>query len=196
MTLRRPAVLLTCLAAACGPAPSGTDGGAGACDGPARTPANLVHNGTFECGGAAPAEWAAIYGTWSGSADAHGGTRAAQVTASGAGGRLASADAVYTNASSTPQTLCATAWMRTTAPNMRLVVMVDTGGGGVERAFASPREATWVRLPPSTALDATVPPGARVYLRFETKDQAVGDTLIVDDVDLWASPDGRCSEVR
>lgn len=188
--MRAPALLLLALAA-CGPPPTPTPD-AGDCPEPSLTPPNLVKNAGFECGGAAPAEWQAQYGALDFVADAHGGARAAGVTATGTLGQFAYATPVFT----APKggTWCARAWMKGTVASAQVSVMVDTGGGGTDWTQNAPITASWLRLPTGTNLQVPASLNAKVYLRFVMNNPKAGDTLLVDDVDLWESSDGLCHE--
>lgn len=188
------ALLVLVVAPACGSAPSTPDAG-DSCASPTRSPPTLVANSGFECGGEKPAEWSAIYGTLSMATEGHSGARAGQVTADGLGGRFSYTGPVATN-SGAQRTWCGAAWMKGTTPNAKLTLMADSSGGGTAYSFTSPINGTWIRLPLSTNLQAPVPSGSRLLLLFEMKDQKAGDTLLVDDVDVWESPDGKCQEVR
>ena len=107
--------LLLAGAAACGPSSSGNDGGNdGGCDGPAETPPNLIHNPGFECGGAAPAEWSAVYGTLDfPTGSAHSGQRHARLTADASGARFTYSPNVTMGAGNA--TLCARAWVKSSS---------------------------------------------------------------------------------
>lgn len=167
------------------------------CGDPAKSPPNLVQNPGFECGGDAPTEWTPFFGDLAFVADAHSGTRAARVTAMSNGAGQFSYSPVVVTASGAAKTYCATAWMKGTTPNAKLSLLVDVGGGGTEYTFTSPVFAgSWIRLPPSTSLQVPAPRDAKVYLRFQAKDADAGNVLLVDDLDVWESADGRCQEPR
>lgn len=187
--MRASALLLLALAA-CGPTTSPPD--AGGCQEAALSPPNLVSNAGFECGGAAPAEWQQQYGTLELVADAHGGARAAKVTATGTLGQFAYATPVFT--ATKGGTWCARAWMKGTVASAKLSVMVDTGGGGTDYTQNAPLSASWLRVPTGNNLQVPATAGAKVYLRFVMNTPKAGDTLVVDDVDLWESGDGLCRE--
>ena len=195
----RLAVVACLVLVACGsPTSPGTDAGvdAGGCDGPVKSPPNLVKNPGFECGGDAPAEWSPFFGDLTFVADAHSGTRAAHVTAISNGSAQFSYAPIVVTASGAARTYCATAWMKGTSPNAKLSLLVDVGGGGTEYTFTSPVNGTWIRLPPSTSLKVPAPVNGKVYLRFQMKDGVAGNVLLVDDLDVWESADGRCQEPR
>ncbi|MBX5481320.1 MAG: hypothetical protein IRZ16_05660 [Myxococcaceae bacterium] len=95
------------------------------------------------------------------------------------------------------ETICYRAFMRGTGRNGHIVVRESRPGGGFDTSYSSPITLNdWVEVPPSVALrkitvgnDTT-----SVHVRFELRQPADQDTLIVDDVALWRSPDGSCSE--
>ena len=43
---------------------------------------------------------------------------------------------------------------------------------------------------------ATSAMGSKLYVRFLLSQGSAGDTLLVDDVDVWESADGKCKETR
>lgn len=187
---------------ACGPpASGGPDGGGGndACRDTSKSPANLVANPGFECGGAAPTEWSPIFGTLDMVSDApRSGTRAAKLTMTDAlGGRFAYAVNVPTGGT---KTWCFNAWIRGTAPHMRLAVMRDDN---TRVDFSSPVAAAWALVKPTKALDVANQGSSKLVFFFEMQttrgdnmNAKPGDTLFVDDVDVWESPSGSCAETR
>lgn len=186
-----------------GAADGGVDGGgAGACRQPGKSPENLVDNYGFECGGAAPAEWAPVFGTLEfPTGDAKSGQRAAKLTANAQGARFTYVPDLVTNGGQ--QTFCVTAWAKGTAPYMRLRVLRDEGGGATSLEFNSPVPRAWERVPPNLTLIAPNQGSAKLQLVFELQtnrgdgqNAKPGDVLYVDDVDAWASATGRCDEVR
>ncbi len=201
--MRTPFFGLLCVLAACGSPSSGNDGGSDGgdgCDGPALSPPELVHNPGFECGGAAPGEWGAIYGTLDfPSGTAHSGMRHARITA-GADGKARFAYNPDVAADAGTVTFCAHAWMRGTAPYMRLRLITDFGGNIVNNDFSAPLTPDWSRVPPSINLDAPNMNAKRVLLLFETQsnrpsdNSVAGQTLEIDDVDVWQSTSGQCNE--
>ncbi len=194
--------LLALPLAACGPSNGGNDGGSdGGCDGPAETPPNLIHNPGFECGGAAPAEWSAVYGTLDfPTGSAHSGQRHARITADSSGAaRFSYSPNVVMGAGNA--TLCARAWVKGTPPYMRLRLMMVSAGGGINNDFSSPVTADWARVPPTINLNAPNMNADRVLLVFEAQtgradgmNSKPGDTLEVDDVDVWQTTGSACSE--
>lgn len=180
------------LFAACGPSNGTPDGGGGgsACA-PTKNPPNLLVNPGFDCAGK-ETEWGAVYGDYALVSKGRSGN-AGQVTVTNAiGGRFGPVNPVATASKAT--TYCATAWMKGTTPFAKLQLFTDTGGS--VQQFSSPIDAAWIRLPPSLVLTATAAAGAKVSVLFVTDRQQVGDTLIVDDVDVWESASGKCDESR
>jgi hypothetical protein len=181
------------LLAACGPTNGSLDGGGGgsACA-PLKSPPNLLVNPGFDCAGK-ETEWGAVYGDYALVSGGRSGN-AGQVTVTNAiGGRFGPVNPVATASKAT--TYCATAWMKGTAPfaNLKLFRETDTN----PPQFSSPIDAAWIRLPPSLVLSETAPAGEKVYVLFATDNRAhLGDTLIVDDVDVWESASGKCDESR
>lgn len=194
----RPTFLFAAMAlSACG---STGGGDAGACLDTSKTPPDVISNYSFECGGAAPAEWTAVYGTLSYPAGHTG--RAAQLTVDSAGGRMAYTPAL--GASGTTTTYCITAWVSGTTPFMKMRVLKQSGPSNfTEYDFSAPAGSIWSRIPPTTALAIPFDNAQGLQLLFEAQqgrpdgmNAQVGDTLLVDDVDLWQSASGRCDEAR
>lgn len=156
-------------------------------------------NGSFECGGAAPAEWMSVNGTLSFvTAGASEGSRAAKVVsdASGTGGIGSTSPVV---AKTSGKTYCISARAKGTAADVRLEVF-----GSLLTSFASPLSSpdTWARLPPlpnvgpPSALEIREPADQSLYVKVHAQGAASGDTVFVDDIDLWESPTGKCDQVR
>jgi len=190
--------------AGCGSGGGGNPGDAGGgCTQAGKTPPNLVENYGFECGGDSPAEWTAVYGALEfPSGDAKSGARAAKLTADAQGGRFAYAKDLVSNGGTA--TYCVTAWVKGSAPFMRLRVLRDDGGGGFTSFdFNSPVPRVWERVPPSITVKVPNENKPKLQLVFEVQTNRTdgqnampGDTLLVDDVDAWASPSGNCDEAR
>ena len=158
------------------------------CTGAAKSPPNLMLNGGFEC---APAEWMGVMGQLSiVTTGASEGSRAAQVTidATGTGG-IGSVSAVVPKTSG--KTYCINAKVKGTASDVRLEVF-----GSQLTSFGSPLNSpnTWVRLPPSTNLEIREPIDQALFVKVRANNGKAGDTVIVDDIDLWESSDGKCKE--
>ncbi len=193
--------MLAVIALGCGSSSSttGTGGGAGGaggsgnCNGAAKTPPNLVGNNGFECGDTG---WSPQSGDVVADADAHSGTKSLKLTATAAGGKFASTAPIV--ASTTGSVYCAVAYLRGTVADAQLSVLEDKGGTVVDHTFSTPvkSENGWLRAPPSTNLEVRAAAGSKLYVRFLMRTPAAGETLLVDDVDVWESTDGKCKETR
>lgn len=196
-------VFLVGLLFGCGSSSTGAGGGAGgggggagggsACTGAAKSPANLVPNDGFECGDMG---WSPQSGDLAAVADARTGSKAVKLTATAAGGKFASTRPFVTSTSG--KTYCAVAYLKGTVGNAQLSVLEDKGGTVVDHTFSTPVASTsWLRTPPSTNLEVRAAAGSKLYVRFVMhQSPAAGDTLLVDDVDVWESADGLCKETR
>ncbi len=188
MRFALPALALASLCA-CGPANGTPDAGSGTACAPAKSPPNLLANPGFDCTGK-DTVWGGIYGDYALVPGGRGGS-AGQVTVTGSlQGRFGAADVVAT--ASKPTTYCASAYMKGTTPFARLQLLAD----GLAQNFDSPIDGNWIRLPLSTNLSIAANTGAKLYLVFETSRATAGNTLMVDDVDVWESADGKCKESR
>lgn len=172
---------------------AGGGGGSGGCDGATKTPPNLVPNHGFECGDRG---WAPQLGTLETVTDARTGANAARLTATDAGeGVFAYSTPIVSNAPS--DHYCATAWVKGTVGNMKLSIKTNKNGAGVDTTFSSPVATTsWIRVPPFTVLAVPNTFGMDLYVRFLLSQGNAGDTLLVDDVDVWESVDGGCNQAR
>ncbi len=146
-------------------------------------------NGGFECGELS--EWMGVMGTLTvTSTGAAEGSHAAQIVidATGTGG-IGSTNPVVAKTSG--KVYCASAKVRGTVSDVRLEVF-----GGQLTSFGSPLNSpdTWVRLPPSTNLEIREPVDQKLYVKVRAQNGKAGDTLFVDDIDLWESADGKCKE--
>jgi hypothetical protein len=88
---------------------------------------------------------------------------------------------------------------------MKLRVLKQSGPGNfTEYAFSAPSGGSiWSRIPPTTALAIPFDNAQGLQLLFEAQqgrsdgmNAKVGDTLLIDDVDLWQSTSGKCDEAR
>lgn len=190
----RPALLLAPALAlvACGPVTPTPDAGMNLCTGAPRTPPTLVENASFECEGG----WSQVYGTL---ALVEGGRsgRAAQVTVNQAGGRFAAAKPFAENVGT--KTYCVTAWLKGTAPFMRMRVLRDFNGSVQELAFSEQIFSDWRRIP---TLKVTGDNAPKLTLVFEVQTNRTdgqnampGQTMLIDDVDVWESS-VNCTESR
>lgn len=175
----------------------GIDAGPGAVDagpivdpgGCLRTPAyNRVVNAGFEC---ALTTWSVAMGTGSAIDGGHSGAKALVLVANAQGEALVGANDVVPD--SEGQVYCARAWVRGSSPEMRLEVRPTPSGKG--SAFSSPVASTdWVSVPPGDMMRVTTPRGETLSILVKMQGAAAGDTLEVDDVELWPSASGRCDD--
>lgn len=191
--LRLALVSLALCLVACGPTPSGTDGGA--CLDTSKSPSNLIENPGFECD-SSPAEWGAIYGTLDLVAGGRSG-RAAKVTVNAAGGRFAYSKEFAPNPGT--KTFCFSAWLSGTAPFMRMRVLRDFGGNVQEVAFSDQIFSDFRKIP---TLKVTADNAPKLQLVFEVQTNRPdgqngmnGQTMLIDDVDVWEST-SNCTETR
>jgi hypothetical protein len=211
-TSRALAVFLLASAAGwgCSGTPGGDDGGSGGGSGgssggctEARTPPNLLRNASFECGAVEPNDWFARDGVFNlVSTGVKHGSRAVQLTVPPTG----ATDVTFTHSADVANNLgtntyCATAWMKGTVPDARLILRRVAGSALTDFTFSSPIAAnqptgTWVRLPPSLILNAPGAGADRLLLLIQSRNARPGDALFIDDVDVWVSPSGRCDEAR
>ena len=184
---------------ACGPMVKGAPdaGGQDLCNGPAKTPANLIENGGFECD-LSPAAWAgsSIYGTFEIVDGGHSG-RAGKVTVNAGGGRMSYAKDFAVDAGM--KSFCFSAFLSGTAPFMRMRVLA--GGTNQEVDQSDQIFSDWRRLPLGTALEVPNNNATKLQLVFEvqtnraTQNALPGDTMLIDDVDVWESST-HCMETR
>lgn len=181
--------------AACGPGGLTTDAGADACKGAAKTPANLLDNPGFECDSA---EWGAVsgYGKFGYVAGGRAG-RAGQVTVEQLGGRLVYTKDFAPNAGN--KTFCFSAWLKGTAPFMRLRVLREFSGNVQEVQFSEQIFSDWRRIPTLKVEGLDAP---KLTLLFEVQTNradgqsaTAGQTMLLDDVDVWESS-ANCGESR
>ena len=192
MSHSRPLLLgLSLLATACGPADP-TEGSGTCTDGSTPSAPNLAPNPGFECGDP-PSGWnGPLTGTLALGTGRTG--KAAKVSA-----RANTADQVkITLATAEPVavapldgTWCASAWMRGTAANAVVILRRDLGGGSmVDEASFEPLTTEWKKL----SHQATVSGDARLYVAAGIRGPQAGQYVEVDDVQVWKSASGTCSE--
>lgn len=193
------ALLLPALA--CGGAGGGGDagaGGGGAGCAPAKTPPNLLANGSFECSATGPEGFFARDGELTLVAgEGRAGSRSARLTIPQAGPTdvtLAATGNVATNLGA--NTYCATAWVKGTVSDARLVLRRSSGGAVEDFTFSGPVTSTWQRLPPSLVVKASGANAPALLLLVQSRNGKPGEALFVDDVDVWVSGSGACDEVR
>lgn len=157
---------------------------------------NLLKNAGFECGATTPESWQGVYGTFATAVgEGRNGGNAAKGTFSGVGLRFAYSGDVAANAGT--KVFCATAWVKGTAPYMRMNLVRDD----LVESFAAPVSATWERVPPTIKLKIDNANSKRLQFFFEAQtgrtdgmNAKAGDTLLVDDAEVWESPSGLCTE--
>ncbi len=191
---------LAILLSACGPQTPTPDAGGGDadCRDLSKSPVNLLANPGFECD-TSPATWSGgVYGTFDLVSGGRSG-RAGQVTVKDTlGGRFAYARDVVSDAGT--KTYCVRAWVKGTAPFMRMRVLRSPNNTAVEQADVI--TADWHRVPMGTPLSFTGDNAAKVQLVFEIQtgrsdgqNGMPGQIMLIDDVDVWESS-ANCSEAR
>src|SRR5258705_12376486 len=113
--------LLVVMTVCSGSGGTGMPGSGMPCGTDTKSPPNLVANGGFECGDAT--EWSVQFGDLvTVSQGAHGGAKAAQLTAaSSGGGQFGYASAVVPSTSG--KSYCVNPWVRGTATSVRMDVL-------------------------------------------------------------------------
>ena len=174
---------------------AGPTGPTGACTS-AKTPPNLLENASFDCTEVTDAWEAAFGSTFNIVAGGRTGM-AGQITVTELGGRVVYAKEFALNAGT--KSYCVTAWVKGTAPQMRMRVVRDFGGSASEETMSAPVTADWSQVPVIKAGNLNAP---RLQLVFEAQtnrtdglNAKVGDTLLIDDVDLWETT-GNCQTTR
>ncbi|MDP2273317.1 MAG: hypothetical protein Q8N23_08715 [Archangium sp.] len=181
---------------ACGPTPVVPDAGSPlGCRDTAKTPANLIENGAFECD-TSPPEWSAVYGTFETVSTGRSG-RAGQITVNPAGGRFAYSKDFAVDAGN--KTFCFSAYLKGTAPFMRMRVLRVMSGSVQEVAFSEQVFSDFRKIPTLKVTNDNAP---KLQLVFEAQtnrsdgmNAMPGQTLLIDDVDVWESA-ANCSETR
>lgn len=193
----RLSLLALALLTACGPMTGPPDAGSGNCLDTSKSPSNVIENPHFECD-TSPASWSGgVYGAFELVAGGRSG-RAAQLTVKDAlGARFSYTKEFAVDAGM--KTFCVQAWGKGTAPFMRMRVLRSPNNTAVEQADQI--AADWTRLP-LRPLSVTTDNAARLQLVFEIQtgrtdgmNGMVGQTLLIDDVDVWESS-ANCSEAR
>ena len=195
-SLRASMPILLVSLAGCGGPVGGTDAGVDAgCRDTSKTPSNLLENPGFECD-ESPAAWSGVYGTFELAAGGRSG-RAGQVTVNQAGGRFAYTKTFAPDVGN--KTYCFSAWLTGTAPFMRMRVLRDFGGSVQEVSFSEQIFPDWRRIP---TLKVTGDNAPKLQLVFEVQTNRTdgmnampGQTLRIDDVDVWESS-SNCAETR
>ena len=194
--MRLPLLLLALLPA-CGPMTVTPDAGSSDCRDTSKSPANVLENPGFECD-TSPATWSGgVYGSFALVAGGRSG-RAAQLTVKDAlGARFVYAKDFAVDAGM--KTYCVQAWLKGTAPFMRVRVLRSPNNTAVEQADQI--AADWARVP-LRPLSVTTDNAAKLQLVFEIQTGRTdgqngmpGQTLLIDDVDVWESS-ANCAETR
>jgi len=179
---------LLVLLLACSPQPSPPDSGTpAACGAATLSPPNLMPDPSFECDGGV--DWSAQLGTFELATGGHTGTYAGKGTATDAGSLQFGVSRVI--ASTSGKAYCIRMWVRGTATDMRYELL--PGSGGTAWSFPPPVTADWARAPMVTNLKVPVQAGTSLSLRVRIINGQAGQTIFVDDVDLWET-DGECME--
>lgn len=173
------------------------------CNTSTQNPPNLIPNAGFECGAE---NWGAIFGTFE-VVDGGRSGKAGKIVVNAAGGRMALLPDVVKNGGT--KTYCATAWIQGTVPFMKLRLLRDSNGGGQSFEFSEQGPALtgaptdFHRVPPTLVVKVPNQDATRIQLVIEAQTNRSdgmsaqpGQYLLVDDVDVWVSPDGMCQEVR
>ena len=170
------------------------DAGPTGCKDTSKTPANIIENPAFECD-STPAEWNAVSGTLEFVSGGRTG-RAAQLTVA-ATGRFAYAKDVAVDAGN--KTFCFSAYLKGTAPYMRMRVLRVMSGSVQEVAFSEQIFSDWRKIPTLKVTNDNAP---KLQLVFEVQtnrsdnlNAMPGQTLLIDDVDVWETT-GNCTETR
>lgn len=194
--MRALCVLIPLVSFGCGSMMNVPDaGGPTGCRDTSKTPANVVENPAFECD-STPPDWNAVYGTLELVAGGRSG-RAAQVTVTAAGGRFAAAKDVVVDGGN--KTFCFSAYLKGTAPFMRMRALKVLNGSVQEVSFSEQIFSDWRRIPTLKVTNDNAP---KIQLVFEVQTNRTdnqnampGQTMLIDDVDVWESS-GNCSETR
>ena len=155
------------------------------CAGAAKTPPNLLQNPGFECS-KNPEQW---IGSFAFDVAAHSGAKSAKLVADAAGQVFLGIDQVAKPAAAT--TYCITAWAKGTAPTVKLQGLTSPQA----MMFASPLTVDWARVPPTTVLAVPVAANQGLAIKINFSNAAPGDTIFIDDVDVWESTT-NCKETR
>lgn len=193
MSRARPLLLgLSLLATACGPADPTSEPGT-CTDSSNPSVPNVAPNPGFECGDP-PTGWnGPLTGTISIGVGRSG--KAAKVASKTNAGEqvkitLASADPVASAELS--GTWCLSAWLRGTGTNGVIILRRDLGGGRMldEPSF-EPLTPEWKKFSHQASVPST---DARLFVAAGMRAPKTGEYVEVDDVQVWKSPSGACSE--
>jgi hypothetical protein len=193
--MRTACVVAALLVVGCGPMTMSVPDAGAVCRNAAKTPPNLAPNAEFECPGP-------TFTPVGASGRVERGTGR-----SGAGLRLTTAAGLSNNSFASEwklvapanATYCLTAWLKSTstATVLRLQRNQPPSGQGLNQDFTSPGPlAAWTKAPPNVKLDLAVTAGEEVTVSVLDRTETAGTVIDLDDLDLWVSGDGRCSEAR
>lgn len=180
---------MTCTENVCVPLTTG-DGGGANCGGESW---NLLQNGSFECGAEGWLKSFANFEIAPVTEGAKVGAQALRLTSTGSVSFHVSSNEVTVPAG----TVCARAWMRGTTNNghLRVVWSAVDGTEGKIESFSSPVKVDeWVPFQATKALAVVLPKESKVHVRVAAASESNGTWLEADDVRLWRSEDGSCSE--
>lgn len=94
-------------------------------------------------------------------------------------------------------TYCLTAWMKSTSTATVLRLYGAPPGQARGNMFTMPGPLTvWTKVPPNVKLDVTVQARDELFVEVTDFSSTPGTVIDLDDLDLWVSADGRCSETR
>ena len=182
------------LCVGCGPAPAPDGGTGGGSGGGSSSTGNFVDNPSFETGDLDG--WFARDGAMAAVGDAHSGTKAVRMTVPSSGTPIA------TIAMSRPAvtmlgtgTYCGTLWAKNTC-NVRMILRAIKTNSELDTTFNDTATSAWTRVPPNITMKIAGDNADQLYVLVQTRGAKAGDTLDIDDVDVWLSPSGRCDEVR
>ncbi|MDX2011507.1 MAG: hypothetical protein SFW67_15010 [Myxococcaceae bacterium] len=189
--MRARAVVLGVLGAACGPMPTLVpDAGSSP-----SFPSNVAVNGTFD-GPDALASFSTL-DTVATIALVDGRTgKALRFTTSAGpyGNRFGSTWKVLA-----PQagTYCLTAWMKSTSTATVLRLYGAPPGQARGNMFTMPGPlTTWTKVPPNVKLDVAVQANDELFVEVTDFSSTPGTVIDLDDLDLWRSSDGSCTDQR
>ena len=158
------------------------------------SPPNLLVNPGFECGDSVVG-WYAQFGEVSVDSGFRTGARAARLTATNATAFVNlwhESDAV--TAPVPGKTYCAYAWVRGSAQNAHITLR--RVGSNVDENFSAPLSTSeWTRLPSETfgGLRVVSQDDTAIVFRVFMRNAKKDDFILVDDVAVWESTDGKCT---
>ncbi len=163
------------------------------CSSMARWPPNEASDGELECAATTAFR-------------SSGGNGRVEVVAgrTGNGLRFTTASGLFNNEFASTWTVrvtragrhCASAFVRGTATAITMRLYLGPAGSAAGEQFDLPGPvASWTRVPPTVrVVSAMGQPGDVGFLVFVDKTQLPGATIEVDDLDVWRSDDGSCTE--